>query len=842
MDDSSIPVLPRRMNRNVHDFLTLYGADLPFVEAQDLPNEPVEAVTLVDTQAMVSIKGMGTETRVLIIDHHQPRENLPAHWIAQRGDTGATTTLLVEALRERDGALSTVQATLLLLGIYEDTGSLTYTRTSSRDLRAAAFLLDLGANLGIVSDFLNHPLSPTQQTIYDLLRSHAEYHQVFGQTIVVACVDAQEMEEELSTIVHKLRDLLDPDALFVLAMTRGGVQLIARSTSENVDVAIILTNFGGGGHERAAAGLVRGRSLDDVKNELIRLLPRFIQPAITVAQIMSREPQVLSPSTPVEEAAQKMSRFGYEGYPVVQNGKVIGLLTRRAVDRAVSHNLHKTADSLMDAGSYSVRPDDSIEHLQRLMTQSGWGQIPVIDPETEKIIAIVTRTDLLKTLTPEARLAGQQNLAERLEVALPKVWVDLLKVIAQAAFEQHAALYIVGGFVRDLYLNRPSLDFDLVVEGDAIKLANRLSKEYSGRVTSHARFGTAKWRLEGSAFTAALAWQPALDLVSARTEFYTYPTALPTVERGSIKLDLHRRDFTINTLALRLDGRHYGDLHDYWGGLNDIRQGVVRVLHSLSFVDDPTRILRAVRFEQRFDFNIDERTLQLLLEAASLLDRVSGDRIRHELNNILNEATAPDILRRLAELKLLGAIHPDLIWDEWLEEHWDRLPTKIPGLEWDLSDFQNFQELHCNLATILWMLRLTPHQAHQVSERLKIVIQLRQNIQAAIGLWNELPRLVGRSNSQATNRLDEVPPLARYAVYLATDDSDARLLLDNYVQKWQKIAPTTDGHTLRQMGLAPGPGYRLILSTLRDAWLDGAIQSPEDEQTMLAELLVQFKL
>ena len=403
-------------------------------------------------------------------------------------------------------------------------------------------------------------------------------------------------------------------------------------------------------------------------------------------------------------------------------------------------------------------------------------------------------------------------------------------------------LYIVGGFVRDLYLNRPSLDFDLVVEGDAIKLANRLSKEYGGRVTSHARFGTAKWRLEGSAFTAALAWQPALDLVSARTEFYTYPTALPTVERGSIKLDLHRRDFTINTLALRLDGRHYGDLHDYWGGLNDIRQGVVRVLHSLSFVDDPTRILRAVRFEQRFDFNIDERTLQLLLEAASLLDRVSGDRIRHELNNILNEATAPDILRRLAELKLLGAIHPDLIWDEWLEEHWDRLPTKIPGLEWDLSDFQNFQELHRNLATILWMLRLTPHQAHQISERLKIVIQLRQNIQAAIGLWNELPRLVGRSNSQATNRLDEVPPLARYAVYLATDDSDARLLLDNYVQKWQKIAPTIDGHTLRQMGLAPGPGYRLILSTLRNAWLDGAIQSPEDEQTMLAELLVQFKL
>lgn len=841
LDDSCIPVLPRRMNRNVHDFITLYGVDLPFVEARDLPNEPVEAVTLVDTQSMVSIKGMGAETQVFIIDHHQPRENLPSNWIAQRGDTGATTTLLVEAIRERDGAMSTVQATLLLLGIYEDTGSLTYARTTSRDLRAAAYLLDIGANLRIVSDFLNHPLSASQQIIYDQLRGSAEYHQVFGHTIVIASADAQEVDEELSTIAHKLRDLLDPDALFVLATTRGGVQMIARSTSDNVDVGTILVNFGGGGHDRAAAGLIRGRSLEDVKEELVRLLPRFIHPAITVAQIMSRGPQVLSPTTAVEEAAQKMRRFGYEGYPVVQNGKVIGLLTRRAVDRAISHDLHKTASSLMEAGNYTVRPDDSIEHLQRLMTQSGWGQIPVIDPETEKIIAIVTRTDLLKTLTPEARLSGQQNLAERLEAALPNRCVELLKAIAQAAHEQHAALYIVGGFVRDLWLNRPSLDFDLVVEGDAIKLAHRLCKVYGGRVTSHSRFGTAKWRLEESVFSTALAGQQSLDLVTARTEFYTHPTALPTVERGSIKLDLHRRDFTINTLALRLDGRHYGELHDYWGGLNDIRQGVVRVLHSLSFVDDPTRILRAVRFEQRFDFHIDERTLQLLLEAVSLLDRVSGDRLRHELNNILKEPAAAQILSRLADLKLLGAIHPALIWDEWLEEHWNHLPTMLPDNMWDLNEYVDLHILQRDVATVLWLLRLSPQQAHQVSERLKIIIQLRQNIQAAIGLWNELPRLISRSPSQATKRLDETPALARYAVFLATDDPDARQLLLNYTQNWQRVAPSIDGHVLRQMGLAPGPSYRFILSSLRDAWLDRRINNQAEEKAMLARLLDEFK-
>ncbi len=205
--------------------------------------------------------------------------------------------------------------------------------------------------------------------------------------------------------------------------------------------------------------------------------------------------------------------------------------------------------------------------------------------------------------------------------------------------------------MRDLLLERPSLDFDLVVEGDAIALARALARRFGGRVTGHSRFGTAKWRLDergdGQPCNMTVEGLPSVDLVSARTEFYTHPTALPTVERGSIKLDLHRRDFTINTLALRLDGRHYGELHDYWGGLEDLRAGLVRVLHSLSFVDDPTRILRAVRFEQRFAFRIEQRTMQLLLEARTLIERLSGDRIRHELNHILASSFAPQIISRL---------------------------------------------------------------------------------------------------------------------------------------------------------------------------------------------------
>lgn len=848
LNDSAVPVLPRRMNRNVQAFLTLYGADLPFIDPRDLQSETVETVTLVDTQSMVSIRGMSANTQVSVIDHHPTRENLPPEWTILREDTGATTTPLVEALRERDGIFTPIQATLLLLGIYEDTGSLTYTRTTARDLHAGAYLLDQGANLRIATNFLNHPLSMVQQTIYDQLRANAHYHRIQGHTIVVATGDAQETDEELSTIAHKLRDLLDPDALFVLVTTRSGVQVIARSTSDNVDVAEVVAHFGGGGHERAAAGLIRESDLDSVHEELLKLLAICVRPAITVAQIMSLGPQVLAPWTPAEEAWQRMRRFGYEGYPVVQDNKVIGLLTRRAVDRVMSHKLPRTAASLMDAGEFTVQPDDSIEHLQRLMADSGWGQIPVVNPDSGEIIGIVTRTDLLKTLAPEPQVPGNQNLASMLESVLPSEYLALLKTISQVAHDQRVALYIVGGFVRDLLLNRPVLDFDLTVEGEAIKLAHALAERFGGRVTSHARFGTAKWLLQGATFEASLpasdldtATLQSIDLVSARTEFYTHPSALPTVERGSIKLDLHRRDFTINTLALRLDGHHYGELYDYWGGMSDLRHGILRVLHSLSFVDDPTRMLRAVRFEKRFNFRIEDRTLQLLKEAISLMDRVSGDRIRHELNTIIVETNAAQILSRLNDLQLLNAIHPKLGWDEWQSQHLEALPDAEPDPDWGVDGAVLPVERKLSLAYAVWIMRLPLEQAAQVCDRLKVSVELKNILIETCNLWRDLPSLATLPLSRIFDRLDEVPPLSRYAVYLVSDDPQLRSLLEAFVTRWQKISTSIDGHELRKRGLPPGPVYKEILSNLRNAWLDSLIATPEEEQKLLEKLISASK-
>ena len=851
VDNTSLPVLPRRMNRNVHAFITLYGAELPFIEARDLPNRAIEAVYLVDTQTMATVRGVSENTKVFVVDHHALREGLSPNWSVVSEEVGAVTTLFVEQIQGQNGGLSMLHATLLLLGIYEDTGSLTYSRTTPRDLQAASYLLEQGASLTLAADFINHPLSQGQQKIYDELRSQMKSYPVHGHTIMIASGDAQDLEEELSTVAHKLRDLMDPEALFLLVRTRSGVQMIGRSTSDHIDVAEITSLFGGGGHARAAASLIKGREVEEVYRELVAQLPAHVRPAVTVAEIMSRGPQVLGPEVMAQEAAERMQRYGYEGYPIVQDGKVIGLLTRRAVDRAISHKLNLPASSLMNAGEVTAQPNDSIEHLQRLMTDSGWGQVPVIDPANRKIIGIVTRTDLLKTLTAQMSRPGAQNLSSRLEQVMPPVRLALLRAIAVVATNQRAALYIVGGFVRDLYLERHSLDFDLVVEGDAIALAAELCQQYGGRVTTHDRFGTAKWLIDDAqasigaqlGFGDSSAELPEfLDLITARTEFYTHPTALPTVEQGSIKLDLHRRDFTINTLALRLDGNHYGKLYDYWGGLNDLREKQVRVLHSLSFVDDPTRMLRAVRFEQRFKFMIERRTEELLLQALSLIEKISGDRVRHELDHILDEDERVPMLDRLCRLGLLAEIDPALRWDQVIEQRLHSLQkTPLPFAESLPKDAVTKLSTR-KLAYMLWMIGLPKEKLANVLHRLKFPKAQAEQIKAACQLWVNLPGLMDKPPSMVVKILAEVPTLAIFANCLATNEGRLCSILLTYLTHWKNVSPTIKGYDLQQRGLPPGPAYKRILGALKDAWLDGKISTVEQEEAMFELLITDPKM
>lgn len=846
LDLEAMPVLPRRVNRNVRAFVTLYGDHLPFVEFDELPRSRVERLTVVDTQSSPSIKGVRADTKVHLIDHHPPGDDMDPTWTAHIEEVGATATLLVEEIQEAGRNLSPVQATLLLLGIYEDTGSLSYASTTPRDVRASAWLLERGADLNLVGEFLNHPLSNGQRDLYDRLLENIETHEYHGLSIILACGEVRGLVEEISTLAHKLRDVFDPDGLFVLVGLNGSVQLVARSTTDELDVGAVAEHFGGGGHARAAAALIRDRNCAQVRDELIEFLGSSIEPAPTVGEIMSRDPQLLSPDVKISDVGERMQRFGHEGYPVVESGRVCGLLTRRAVDRALSHGMgSQPVSRIMEAGDLVVRMDDSVNHLQKVMIEHGWGQVPVVDPDSGEIVGIVTRTDLLNSLGKGLESEYKPNLAGELEEALTGPRLALLRLVAREAEERGDALYIVGGFVRDLILNAPSADYDIVVEGDAIGLARSLAAAFGGRESSHQRFGTAKWQLDlgNRQFCAALESESLeanslpeyLDFVSARTEFYTHPTALPSVQRGSIKLDLHRRDFTINTLALRLDGRYYGQLLDHWGGGRDLRNQKIRVLHSLSFMDDPTRILRAVRLEQRFEFQIEDRTLELLNEAISLLDRVSGERIRSEFDTIFNEPKFAGIMARLQALGLLEAIHMALGWDQWLEARIEAIKSFEPPDSWRLKESPERDFLYY----AIWLFRLTPQEAEGVGRRLRFPAAVLRDILETVDLNRFLQSLTATTApSVVVARLDDVQERVLITSCIALNDRpEICQILEKYLGKWRFIQPEADGEALRAMGLPQGPIYGEILWKLRAAWLDGEIRDGVQEKALLTNMV-----
>ena len=832
----AVPVLPRSINRNVRHFLTIYRDAFPFVHAEDLNRGRVSRVIVVDSQTFQPPKGVSAHTPVLIIDHHIPPQSLPDHWAYTGEVVGATTTLLVEQIIRRAIPITPLEATLLALGIYEDTGSLLYGTTTPRDARAVAWLLERGANLDTVGRFLHHPLSESQRHLFQQLMEAAEIWEVHGHTIVIAAARAPSFMDELSTLAHKLKDLYDPTALFILVELDGRIQLVARSTSNAVNVGEIAARMGGGGHARAAAAVLRDISLEEAVRRLKQLVEEHVQPSLTVEQIMSHGVRTLTPDTPIAEVDAQMRRYGFEGFPVVnpETRQVVGIVTRRQVDRALHHGLGKEPVSrIMHTGHFTVRPTDSIEVLRRVMMQSGWGQIPVVDEEG-RVIGIVTRTDLIKLWGQEIT-SPKEEIAHKLEQALPPALLQLLRLVSEEAAALEMPLYVVGGFVRDLLLGVKNWDVDLVVEGDAIRLAKRLAQKYGGRVRSHRRFGTAKWILPQEDFVIRGEGLPqTLDLVTARTEFYEHPTALPTVESSSIKLDLHRRDFTINTLAIRLDGEHWGELLDFYGGLADLEKGLIRVLHSLSFVEDPTRILRAVRFEQRFGFRIEPRTEELIADARDLLARTSGPRITHELELILNERMPERALQRLQELGVLPYIHPALTFDEVITDRFRRLREALRTRE----EPDAIERLYMGL----WLYDLSPETIQGIHHRLRFrreTLRLLDDMIALRDIADELASPDLRP-SEFVRRVEKRSLGALFVVAVAEDNPLLWERYDRYVQVWQHVRPTVDGTYLREvLGLKPGPQYGRILRRLRDAWLDEEIHTPEEEAHRLHALIEQ---
>ncbi|MBM7865412.1 CBS domain-containing protein [Heliobacterium gestii] len=849
----AVPVLAGKLSANVQEFMALHKDTLGFKTIKDIPAQQVKRVILVDTKMASRVGPLGQLTQnpdvdVHIYDHHPAGAgDTPASQLV-REDVGAVTTILVEILRRRHCRLTPFEATVLALGIYEDTGGLMFSTTTERDAAAVAYLLGRGANLSVINEFIDRPLSIEQKELLRELTQRTVVLVIHGIRVVVTSAEREEYVEGLSHLVHQLGDIESPDVMVAVVRLHDRVHVVARSRVEAVRVNTLVQPFGGGGHGSAAAASIKGGDAGLILEQLVKSLTASIRPQRGAREIMSSPVKTITPDTTIDDAGKVMLRYGHTGLPVVEGDRLVGVISRRDFDKAFIHGLrHAPVKGFMSRNVITVDADTSLRDIQRLLIEHDIGRLPVL--EGERLVGIVSRTDVLRTLHGEnmpvrywtnfgsqragegATVGADRQMAQRLREQLPSPILELFEDVGRLADGNGMQVYVVGGFVRDLLLGVNNLDIDLVVEGDGIRFAAELARYLKGSLRTHEKFGT-----------AVIRWgDQKIDVATARREFYQYPAALPQVEASDLRQDLYRRDFTINALAIRLNGDRFGELVDFFQGCKDLELGLVRVLYNLSFVEDPTRILRAIRFEQRYRFSIEPQTLGFAREAIArqMIRELSYERMVDELILILSEENPAPALRRMTELGLWEFLLPGLEWTPWIEVEVAAVPPLLKALA----------EAGLPVPQRAWIVYFYVLARHLSPEGLRFVndhYPLKQALREGLFKLHDQ----GNATNQALmDWLRGDHPLSRLEAILRDWPDEAVLALRagfslpdtlRLTAAWREIRqtrPRLTGRELKTLGIPPGPVYARILNRLRLERLDGRLEDAAAERAFALRLV-----
>lgn len=831
-------VLGGSVNRNVRHFLSLYGEFFQYLKGKDIDWKQIKKVYVVDTPYFERLGKVGElwqrgEVEFSVFDHH-PEERLRKIPNVVLKEYGACTTVLVEMIQEASLPLSPLEATLLLIGIYEDTGLFTFPTTTTSDLRASSFLLSQGAMVSYVPRFTRVPLTAEQREALQKMIQSLSLKEIGGIPIHFCQVKFSEYIDGVSLLVHKLMDLEEIEVLFALFEMENKVYVIARSHLEDVNLAEIIGKMGGGGHRSAASVAFKGKSLKEVKEEILRVLQQSLS-FIKAKDVMSQPVKVIAPEQSVEEAFLTMIRFGFAGLPVVDNtGKLVGMIARRDVEKAMYHGLKNApVKSFMSTHLVTVSPEDSVFRVRNLMVEKDIGRIPVVKGDT--ILGIITRSDILRVFhereTTVLQKLTRRNLAEKLYLHFDKDTLALLNAIGTLAKRMGVKIYLVGGVVRDIILGYPNYDLDLVVEGDAIEFTQNLHASLPGKVVPYPPFGTAIFFLRDG---------KRIDFASARHEFYPYPGAPPQVEYSNLRRDLFRRDFTINAMAISIHPDNWGELFDFFGGLKDLEGGILRILHPLSFVEDPARSIRAVRFEQKYAFQIEPFTMSLLKQTIreGLLEKIKPDRLKEEIQLILRLPGFYRYLFRLYQLDMFPAIFPGCVWKREYEEIYIRLQTIVNDFaDQDIDSFLLKLSpiwgdmLPESLAKLKGKMSLSKKRVHKISNYLEKKEVFEREIQDPL-----------LSNSRIYLLCSEISP--EFLLLSLAKFYDVPLVRERiacYFREWVPAQPILDGSALRRMNVEEGPVYAKILQELKLAKIDGKVKNREEEENLARTLWERMK-
>lgn len=887
-------VLSSGAHPGVRDFLALYRDEYPLIERRSVNANQIRSITVVDTQRRELLDKAGAwldlpGVEITVYDHHLDHaSDIPATRL-QIEPVGATTTLIVEQLQQQHLTLTEAEATVMALGIHVDTGSLTYDRTTVRDAAALTWLMAQGANQRAIGEYTEPGLSAELQALLTLALDQLQTKTVQGCRLSWVLLDTEGYTPGLSSLASHLLALTESDTLLLgnfyslRGEGRERLTVIGRTQIQGVDLNALFQPLGGGGHPRAAAVTLRTTEpamlLEQLQTDLEAQLP---QPP-TARELMSSPVRTIRPDTTVNQARRLLLRYGHSGLCVAdEQGQLVGMISRRDLDIALHHGFgHAPVKGYMSAPVRTIAPDTLLPEIESLMVTYDIGRLPVV--EAEQLVGIVTRTDVLRQLYQLNQSSPQQHpqlsrasLRDRLQTCLPPELQQIMTDAAAEASKRDWQLYLVGGAVRDLLLTAdydtvgvlseisiaaasclPIYTFrelDLVVDGvknvteagAGVELARSLQQQHP----------EVQLQVYGQFQTAALHWGSgsplqgfAVDIATARSEFYPYPAAHPEVTASSIRQDLYRRDFTINALAVRLTSPRAGELLDFFGGLVDLQQRQIRVLHPNSFIEDPTRIFRAVRFAVRLGFHLEpqtetyirhgiasgayERTQEQNSKAPSLQSR-----LKNELKYLLQPGNqSPQsqafpgeaALKLLATLGALACIHPDLHADTYL---WGQL--RLSWIWLCRFDPQFIQIKPWELLLEVLLSHLEPSSRRQAAANL----HLPEPAQERLSHFNHrldfiTDRLQHKLSPSQTTQLLDAYDLPSFILLAPHVSPSVRRSLWRYLEDWSKVKPPLNGKDLQNLGYKPGKQFRQILDELRWATLDGQIHDRPQAENYL---------
>lgn len=904
----------------VKNFLALYRDEFPLIERRSVNTEQIRTIIVVDAQRQESLGPVAEwlslpQVQVQVWDHHLHTEsNINADEVVLEA-VGATTTLVVERLMKQATPsqatpsqatpsqatpLSVSDLTVMALGIHVDTGSLTYDHSTARDARALAWLMEQGANQRAIAEYIEPGFSSRLQEILGQVLEQLETVVINGYRLGWVLVETNEYVPGLSSLASQLIVLSESDAIFLgnvypsSQATRQRMTVIARSRIDGVDISEGLRTMGGGGHAQAAAVALKTQDPDQVLTQLVQIFTAQLPIPPKAIDLMSSPVRTIRPDTTIDQARRILLRYGHSGLSVVDaQDQLVGIISRRDLDIALHHGFgHAPVKGYMTRPVQTIQPETSLPEIETLMVSYDIGRLPVV--KAGELVGIVTRTDILRQLhqlkfkTSDPQDASQpQAIQARLEQRIHPTLQHLLLVAAAEAERHHWHLYLVGGAVRDLLLAEsqpqkqtqtlsicPFKEFDLVVDGGK---SNHL--QGAGGILAKALqtvFPHAQLQIYGEFQTASLVWHEderfgnfSVDIATARSEFYPYPAANPEVAVSSVRQDLYRRDFTINALAIRLTAhqdrlQQRGELLDFFRGIDDLQNRVIRVLHPNSFIEDPTRIFRAIRFAVRLNFSIDAATLAYMETAIAsglyhqnnrILHQGSPDkssldkklqnkkpqnktpalqsRLRNELKYIFSEAHWLEAIALMGQIQALSCLHrdlqltPQIIRQIKVAAHWLKI---LQALQAELAD-----RWLIIVETILTQLPRESRQ--QVAQRLN----LPEKSQERLLHFNEsiakiLPKL---NHDVSAGQVAQVLQGERTELLILVATSapiQVRQKLWRYLTDWQFIQPLINGRDLIEMGYQPGQSFRQILASVLEATLDQTIRTPNEAKRFVQAL------